>query len=246
VEFDQMSRNGYMLKNPIAGRCGYDWWWHSLVGENRKTKVLQPFFIEYFIMNPALNSFEPILGQHPRHQQQKIRPCYAMLKVGTWKENGSKQLHNFYSIKEMSARTDRLDVRIGDATLSENRLRGSVSVSETDARDRPELMSDAGSMRWDLRVKKILSYSAGYPTSRPFRWLHVFEMFWHVQGMLSEFSGEIEFDGEVYDVRPETSYGYQDKNWGTDFTNPWIWLNCNNLRSEKTGEMDLPWFRRAI
>jgi hypothetical protein len=37
-------------------------------------------------------------------------------------------------------------------------------------------------------------------------------------------------------VHPETSYGYQDKNWGSDYTNPWIWLNCNYFFSILTGK----------
>ena len=61
-------------------------------------------------------------------------------------------------------------------------------------------------------------------------------MFWHVQGMLTEYSGTIIYNGQEYIVRPETSAGYQDKNWGSDYTNPWVWLNCNNFTSADTGE----------
>ena len=45
------NRNAYMLKGVLAKR-GYDWWWHSLIGVDRKTGERQPFFIEYFIVNP--------------------------------------------------------------------------------------------------------------------------------------------------------------------------------------------------
>ena len=33
---------------------------------------------------------------------------------------------------------------------------------------------------------------------------------------------------------PETSYGYADKNWGRNFTSPWVWLSSNNLVSNIT------------
>ena len=45
-------RNGYMLAGRRA-RCGYDWWWHSFVGINAKSSERQPFFVEYFVINPA-------------------------------------------------------------------------------------------------------------------------------------------------------------------------------------------------
>lgn len=60
-------------------------------------------------------------------------------------------------------------------------------------------------------------------------------MFWPVEGMYSEYSGSVEFNGRKYFVEPETSCGYQDKNWGSDYTNPWLWLNCNNFVSLKSG-----------
>jgi len=62
-------------------------------------------------------------------------------------------------------------------------------------------------------------------------------MYWHVAGMRCRFNGEIEFNNKKYIVLPETSYGYQDKNWGKDYTNPWIWLNCNNFHSRLTHEV---------
>ena len=31
--------------------------------------------------------------------------------------------------------------------------------------------------------------------------------------------------------------GYADKNWGRDFTSPWVWLSSNCLRSKKTGQL---------
>ncbi|MGE5422122.1 MAG: tocopherol cyclase family protein [Ignavibacteriales bacterium] len=37
-------------------------------------------------------------------------------------------------------------------------------------------------------------------------------------------------------VKPDTCYGYADKNWGGDFTSPWVWLSSNNLTSKRTGQ----------
>ena len=42
-------------------------------------------------------------------------------------------------------------------------------------------------------------------------------------------------DGEPYIVDPEACFGYADKNWGRDFTSPWVWLSSCNLVSTKSG-----------
>ncbi|MCF0141585.1 MAG: hypothetical protein HUJ78_06225 [Mogibacterium sp.] len=54
--------------------------------------------------------------------------------------------------------------------------------------------------------------------------------------MKSAYSGKIILDGESYTVSPETCYGYADKNWGKDFTSPWLWLSSNDLVSTISGE----------
>lgn len=243
---DGDDRDGYMLAfeaqrrpkgddNPLAD-SGYDWWWHSFVGTNRATGELQPFFVEYFVINPALGHGEPILGQLLAHRASGRKPSYAMLKAGTWAENDSREINNFFGIADFRAASDRMEVRIGENYATDTRLVGSVSMGAAEATDHPEYMSDTGSLSWDLKVDKILSYSPGYGASKLFRKLDAFEMFWHVPGMKAEYSGTITLDGQVFDVVPATSYGYQDKNWGRDYTNPWIWLNCNHFTSRATGE----------
>ena len=119
------NRNAYMLKGRLAKR-GYDWWWHSLVGINRATGEKQPFFIEYFVINPALGDGQPIFGQLPENQKKGIKPSYAMLKAGTWKPGKAVQIHNFYPIQDFSVTSTPLAVRIGNHTLSENHLTGSA------------------------------------------------------------------------------------------------------------------------
>ena len=54
--------------------------------------------------------------------------------------------------------------------------------------------------------------------------------------MKTAYSGKVILDGETYLVSPETCYGYSDKNWGKDFTTPWLWLSSNDMVSEVTGE----------
>jgi hypothetical protein len=62
-------------------------------------------------------------------------------------------------------------------------------------------------------------------------------MGWHVQGMRAKYSGSITFNGATYHVDPEISYGYQDKNFGSDFTNPWYWISCNNFKGSPNSSL---------
>ncbi|MFC2078468.1 tocopherol cyclase family protein [Candidatus Bipolaricaulota bacterium] len=227
-------RNGYMLGGSRRGR-GYDWWWHSLVGVHAQTGEKRPFFIEYYIINPALGGDKPVFGQLPAGQGAAIKPAYAMLKAGAWGKDVAVQIHNFYGIDEFAADVNQMNVRIGPHTATETHLKGAVELSTADAQAHPEYMSEAGIMSWDLRAEKVLTYGVGPGASRPMRAVKAFAMFWHVQGMLTRYEGEIIFNGETYIVSPETSAGYQDKNWGRDYTNPWVWLNCNNFSDHKTG-----------
>ena len=59
-----ITRNACMLKGPLA-RCGYDWWWHSFTAQDAETGEDRPFFIEFFVCNPALGEDRPVLGQLP-------------------------------------------------------------------------------------------------------------------------------------------------------------------------------------
>lgn len=228
------NRNGYMLKGRLARR-GYDWWWHSMVAHDRETGEPQPFFIAYLVINPALGGSVPILGQLAAHRRRGVRPSYAMLKAGTWRMKGSVQIHNFYGTDKFIADADPLRVQIGPHWLTDARLRGEVSLTPAEADAHPEYMSHSGRLSWDLTAEKVLGYSVGYGASPLLRALNAFEMYWHVAGMLTRYAGVIHYDGRVFDVRPETSAGYQDKNWGQDFTRLWVWLNCNRLVSRATG-----------
>ncbi len=218
-------------QNPLEDQ-GYDWWWHSLMAKNRATGEMQPFFIEYYVINPALGGNTPILGQTPANQAAGTKPSYAMIKVGTWKEGGGVEINNFYPISQFSASIDVMNVHIGANYANETALAGSAAVSAADAANHPEYMSDAGTMSWNLTAKKTVSYSLGYAAGDFSTANNVMQMAWHVNGMRTEYTGTVTFNGQIYDVTPATSYGYQDKNWGNDYTNPWIWLNCNNLRKK--------------
>lgn len=229
------NRNRYMLKGRFATK-GYDWWWHSFTGVNARTREEKAFFVEYFIINPGLAEDEPVLGQLPENIINGKRPSYFMVKAGAWGKD-AKQLHRFFSVKDVKIAEDGpFSLQVANCYADDNRISGSVSVDDNDAITRPELMTNAGTMKWSLSVDKKIAYNVGYGTSKPLRDANAFEMYWHAEGMKTEYSGTVELDGELYFVSPETCYGYSDKNWGADFTSPWIWLSSNNLISNTTGK----------
>jgi len=230
-----ITRNAFMLHGPLA-RKGYDWWWHSFTAVDHETGEEKPFFIEFFICNPALAEDEPVLGQLPANKEAGKQPSYLMVKAGSWGKDKC-QLHRFFSLKDTVIHPDApYSVEAGDCFAGETALRGSIKLFPSEVAAHPEYMCDPGVMSWDLKIDKKIAFNVGYGASKPLREIEAFAMYWHAEGMKSEYSGIVCFNGRRYDVIPERSYGYADKNWGRDFTSPWVWLSSNCLVSKKTGE----------
>ncbi len=225
-------RNKFMLHGGLAQK-GYDWWWHSFTGISRKDNSERQFFVEYFLINPALGGDKPVFGQLPGNKENGIRPSYLMVKAGAWGKD-AHQLHRFFPWSEVSVSSDdELLLSAGDCLLRDDRIEGSVNVSDEQAKDHPEYMCDGGSMSWELSIEKVVPYNVGYGTSELFRELEAFEMYWHASGIKSRYSGTVQYNGEYYDVIPERSFGYADKNWGSNFTSPWVWLSSCRIFSIK-------------
>ena len=229
-----ISRNQCMLKGAFRQQ-GYDWWWHSFTAYHEQTGEPRAFFVEYYLINPELGGDQPVFGQLPENQAAGIKPSYCMVKAGTWGQ-GKCQLHRFFGWSEVEvAEGAPYYVQADDCFACDTDLMGSVCVTAEDAAAHPEWMCDAGSMAWDLHLDKQIAFNVGYGASAPFRMAEAFEMYWHAEGIKTQFSGMVVLNGERYVVRPEDSYGYSDKNWGRNFTSPWVWLSSCNLVSNITG-----------
>ncbi len=230
-----ITRNACMLHGPLS-RQGYDWWWHSFTAQDAETGEDTPFFVEFFVCNPALGGTEPVLGQLPQNRAAEIKPSYLMVKAGCWGRHKC-QLHRFFAWNDVRMHGDApYEIEAGDCFASETRLKGSVSITPEEAAAHPEWMCDAGEMEWDLSVDKQIAFNVGYGASKPLRDAEAFAMYWHAEGMKSAFSGTIRLNGRAYTVTPEKSFGYADKNWGRDFTSPWVWLASSCLKSRITGK----------
>lgn len=236
ANISDIKRDQMMLRGPLAKK-GYDWWWHSLTAENEKTGEKKSFYIEFFLCNPEKAKDEPVIVWNNKEEQaKKTLPSYIMVNVGFWgKQHG--QLHNFYPWRIAKIHEDApYSVEVNGCICSETYTEGHVKVTLEEVNMHPEWMSDAGEMSWKLNIEKQIAFHVGYGAGSFFRKINAFEMFWHAEGMKTKYSGEIILNGEKYKVCPETCNGYADKNWGGDFTSPWVWLSSNNLTSKKTGK----------
>ncbi len=237
MEFNKhdISRNACMLKGKLAKR-GYDWWWHSFTGVDEETGEEKAFFIEFFVCNPDLAEPEPVLGQLPENQFAGKKPSYLMVKAGCWGKD-ARQLHRFFSWNDISVSEGvPFSIIADDCYATETKLCGSVNIAPEEAAAHPEWMCGAGEMSWELAVDKQIAFNVGYGAGDTMRAVNAFEMYWHAEGMKTLYSGTVTFNGRRYSVTPENSYGYADKNWGGDFTSPWIWLSSNCMESRITGE----------
>ena len=229
------ARNAFMLHGPLAHH-GYDWWWHSFTAQDAQTGEDKPFFIEFFICNPALAEDEPVFGQLPENKAAGKRPSYLMVKAGTWGEDHC-QLHRFFSLKDVQIHAHApYSVEAADCLACETALKGSIDISPEEAAVHPEWMCDSGSISWDLEIDKQIAFNVGYGAGKALREAEAFAMYWHAEGMKSAFSGTMVYNGRKYTVSPDKSCGYADKNWGRDFTSPWVWLSSNCLKSRISGK----------
>ncbi len=228
-------RDGFMLDKSFAKK-GYDWWWHSFTAINSETGKETPFFIEFFVINPKLGKKYPVFGNTKGGSEKKEKPSYVMIKVGCWGDK-KVQLHRFYGVKKVIIRPKTpFIIKAGRCFLSENETCGVVKVSPGAAERHPEWMSDAGEIEWKLKINKQISFNVGYGAGSIMRSLQGFDMYWHAEGMKTEYSGTIKYNGVIYNIIPEKSYGYADKNWGRDFTSPWLWISSDKLYSRVSGK----------
>ncbi|MBO4902864.1 MAG: hypothetical protein J5518_08740 [Lachnospiraceae bacterium] len=228
-------RNAFMLTGSFADE-GYDWWWHSFTAVNDQTGEERSFFIEFFTCNPERGGHDPVLGQDAYNLLTGKFPSYVMVKAGWWGED-AVQLHRFFGWDGIDLhKRAPFSMEMDDCFVSEYELRGSVHVKEEDVREHPEWMCDAGSMEWDLKLNKMIPFNVGYGAGKLFRTLKAFSMYWHAEGMKTLYSGTVTANGVKYSVYPGRSYGYADKNWGEDFTSPWVWLSGWDLTSKLSGK----------
>ncbi len=240
-----LKRNAYMLRASLSRR-GYLRFWHSFQGTAPESGVTRTFFVEYFIINPALGGEAPILGQHPYCRKRGMKPSYVMVKAGVFpggKDAGQEpvpdcegvQLHSFYPVSSLKVAQQPLFMQIEDCVCSENHIAGCVEASSEEAAHRA-FMTDSGKMEWDLEMHKAVACHTGVFSNAFFSPCSMLESLWHGEGIRTFYRGRVTLDGMAYEVTPEGSYGYADKHWGRNFNDPWMQFASCRLTSKRTGK----------
>ncbi|MBR1911814.1 MAG: hypothetical protein IJ828_05605, partial [Treponema sp.] len=241
----------YMLAGSLK-KNGFDRWRLVMNGFNTVTGADCTFFIEFYVLNPLLSPSECVLGFKSRLEkapedlqyalagtetgkslltEKDVRPSFVMVKVGCISKNG-KQLNAYFPSNTLKTDSNEYVLKVGttDANtcmLTDSSTSGSVSVTRIDLIQQPELLCDVGSFAWNLRYKIEDCLMPNFTSSG---------INWSCFGARTSFSGMIVMDGEKYAVNSTTSYGYFDKNWGRDFSNPFFHLSSNNLTSNISGK----------
>lgn len=231
---------------------GFDRWRLVMNGFNTETGADCTFFIEFYLLNPLLSPSECVLGFKSRLEktpeelqyalastetgknllkEKDVKPSFVMVKVGRLDKNG-KQLNAYFPSNALKSDSNEYILKVGTTDsntciLTDSSTSGSVSVSKMDLIQQPELLGDSGSFAWNLRYKITECLLPNYTSS---------SINWSCFGAKTSFAGMIVMDGEKFAVNTTTSYGYFDKNWGKDFTEPFFHLSSNNLTSNISGK----------
>lgn len=223
-------RDSFMLRGALA-KQGFDVWRHCIHGVSETTGKERTFILDFGGINPQLREEEPVFAK------DGTRPSYFAVMACICGEEGST-LTRYFPWDRVSTDT-ALDVLVSasDCFLSETRTMGRIEVSAEDVEKNPTVHPEAGKLIWDLKIKKPIALNLGYSTSGPLRDTEIMDAYWHTEGLISEYDGVIEWNGEKYLVKPETSYGYADKVWGKNAGPRWEYISCCDLTSKKNGKL---------
>ena len=223
-------RDSFMLHGALA-KQGFDVWRHCIHGVSETTGKERTFILDFGGINPQLREEEPVFAK------DGTRPSYFAVMACICGEEGSV-LTRYFPWDRVSTDT-ALDVLVSasDCFLSETRTMGRIEVSAEDVEKNPTVHPEAGKLIWDLKIKKLIALNLGYSTSGPLRDTEIMDAYWHTEGLISEYDGVLEWNGEKYLVKPETSYGYADKVWGKNAGPRWEYISCCDLTSKKNGKL---------
>ncbi|MQN02091.1 MAG: hypothetical protein FRC54_09365 [bacterium LCO1.1] len=225
-----LDRDSFMLRGALA-KQGFDLWRHCFHGVSETTGKERSFTIDFGGVNPQLREDEPVFSREDE------KPSFFMVLATVGGEDGSV-LVRYFPWDSVSIGTE-MDVLASaeDCFLSETRTMGRIKVTSEMVEKNPLDYSEAGNLIWDLKINKRVALNLGYSTSGPLRDSEIMDAYWHTEGLITEYSGEIEWNGEKYKVKPENSNGYADKVWGKTAGPSWDYISCSNLTSKKNGRL---------
>ena len=242
----------YKLKGALK-KSGFNKWRLLFNGKSSSTGEERKFFIEFYVVNPALSPKESILGFKSKLKKNSeelqyllagteaaqtaseevlTTPSYVMVKAGSFGADG-KHISNYYPSKYLKTNhTDTIvSINKGDEDTSilftPELTRGIVKITYTQLNENPELLCSAGSMIWNLRFEKKITLNSEVKYKN---------YSWNALGTKTAFFGTVVYDGEEYSVDPESSLGYYDTDWGKDLLSTYFHMSSGEFVSQINGK----------
>ena len=249
--------NKYMLKGSLR-KNGFDRWRLVTNGINSITGEERTFFIEFYIVNPALNTDEYTLGYKStlKTSEEDLQyalagtlsansaaeeiikqPSFVMVKAGCLGTNG-KHINTYFPSSKFEVGHKEFIIRAVTDRLAAGGGEGACVLSDRSTRGKVQVSYA------DLNIQPELLCNHG-----KMEWdlqYRIFDSYddcfagvnsnWTVPGAKVQFSGTIILDGEEYNVYPKNSFGYIDKEWGKEFNEPFFHLSTSNMTSSITGK----------
>ena len=238
--FDQ-----YILRGKLRQE-GFERWRYVFSAVSKITGNERKFFIELYIVNPAISPKVAVISQKSRlaiseadlqyalagtesaahaNDEIDVKPSYVLVKAGIFGEGG-KQINKFYSSAQAAFIKGSGKFKVGECIFGTKELAGSVLVTAQDLRVRPELLCNAGVMDWDLKFERTIENPPLYNRKN---------ILWIPIGAKTLFSGSVHFDNQEYVVLPQTANGYIDKTWGDQLNSPYFHISSSKLMSIISG-----------
>ncbi|MCR5620534.1 MAG: hypothetical protein K6G18_01640 [Treponema sp.] len=251
MDLNKVSRSRRYRLTGLLKKNGFDRWRISASAISSVTGEECCFFIEFYIVNPAISPDKPVLGfksrlpktdadlqsalagtesEKPLLTEEMVQPSFAMVKAGKLSKKG-KQLNAYFPCSTLVTDSPEYVVKVGSddrnvCYIKKNATVGAISVSGADLLENPEIMGNSGSIAWNLHYSIEDGFFPSFRSK---------QANWACFGARTSVAGTIVMDGEQFTVSKDRSYGYFDKNWGRNFTNPFLHLSSSNLVSRISG-----------
>lgn len=243
----RIGRKNFKLPNALK-KNGFATFRFCFTGYEKNTNDAKRFFLEASMINPHLSPQDVVFGFAPNVKfseedlqyalagtestktiitEEFLKPSYFTVRIGMM-GRGAKQLCTYHSMQNSNFSMSPFAFEAGDCKFSESEIVGKISRSIEDTMVHPEFLCDYGTAIWNLSYK--INYAAtkggySYGTEK-----------WILNGLLTDFSGIIIFDGCEYHVNERTCLGYSDCTCGENYPMPLVHLSSSNLTSVITGK----------
>lgn len=165
------------------------------------------FFVELYILNPAISPKRPVLFSEVQGSSTLL-PSYCAVRCGVLGKGG-KELIKYNSLSEFIYDKKTGSIQIGSFSLTNEVLIGAVSTPD-------------GTMDWNLQYERQVPEAPSYSSSK---------YKWNSDGVKTVVGGTIHYNGEEYQAVPNVSYGYSDFSSGLEQIDPWYHISASNLVS---------------